>query len=145
MNCEGATSLNGLELIAPAGNYQELLDNGPLNKYTCLWIGKSGCDIRPQAGHSSRVNEWKLRSSNRWGHSAGEQMHSTDSCYLERTLLSMHAKLGDYSLTSMQKSWAGVDGGDGAHALVDDGIANGVAGVGTPEGFTNDGVHIVTG
>ena len=41
--------------------------------------------------------------------------------------------------TCRQQLWVGVDGGDGAHTLVDDGTANGVAVVGTLQGLLGAG------
>ena len=41
--------------------------------------------------------------------------------------------------TCRQQLWVGVDGGDGAHTLVDDGAANGVAVVGTLQGLRGGG------
>jgi hypothetical protein len=49
------------------------------------------------------------------------------------------------SLTCREQRGVGVDGCDGLHALVDDGIAYRVGGVGAPQRLLYDLVHVVAG
>ena len=45
----------------------------------------------------------------------------------------------------MQQGWIGVNGGYGAHAFVDDSIADGVPSIGTPQCLCDDGIHVIAG
>ena len=47
--------------------------------------------------------------------------------------------------TCLQERGVGVDGGDGAHALRHDGVADGVPGVGLPQRVPQHRIHVVRG